>query len=215
MSRKVKNGVLGPFASTCNTVEPAPVEETGNGKNGSPLDEYKWKPGQSGNPSGKSKLGDLKAEVRAFAEEADPKTQKTRLRVWMEMADRRARQGSPKHLELLLAYGWGKPSQAIEVDADLSYHDILTSVRRKRELAEADQTIRHYFGSLASAGASGNGHSAAQMVIPEQDLSAAREDDAEEQIAVGNADDIARSLVGQEAEPVDARKARQKVTVEL
>src|SRR5229473_4519150 len=90
-----------------------------------------WQPGQSGNPHGRPRTNDLKAAVREFADEEDPKLRKTRLRQWLEMADRRARQGSPKHLEMLLAYGWGRPSQSIEMDANVSYRDILMSMRAK------------------------------------------------------------------------------------
>lgn len=120
-----------------NTGESAGVATSGKLKTDSPLAGYQWRPGESGNPAGRPKTSDLKAEVRAFADESDPKIRKTRLRVWLEMADRRARQGSPKHLEMLLAYGWGRPSQAIEMDANVNYAEILDKVRKARERAEA------------------------------------------------------------------------------
>lgn len=173
MSKRDKTGVLGPSAHIDSTVESTPVDAPGKVKTDSPLAEYQWKPGESGNPSGRPKI-DLKAEVRAFADEPDPKTTKTRLRQWLEMADRRARQGSPKHLELLLAYGWGRPSQAIELDADINYTDALTSMRAKK-LAEADQTIRQYFATTQGLPmvAPENGHS-----TPQEAQAAAHEDDA-------------------------------------
>jgi hypothetical protein len=193
MSRNGKKDVLGPSASIACTEEPASVDPAGNSNGGSPLEEFKWKPGQSGNPSGKSKVGDLKAEVRAFADEQDPKLRKTRLRQWLEMADRRARQGSPKHLEMLLAYGWGRPSQQIELDGNINYHDVLASVRRKRELAEADQTISQYFHSKPALPAPlpTNGHTdseTAKVATNMPDLSTARGDDAEQASQIAAAD---------------------------
>ncbi|MFI5056900.1 MAG: DUF5681 domain-containing protein [Candidatus Acidiferrales bacterium] len=184
MSKNGKKDVLGASPDNGSTVESAPVAIPSKGRKDSPLAEYQWEPGESGNPKGRPKTSDLKAEVRQFADEQDPKLRKTRLRQWLEMADRRARQGSPKHLELLLAYGWGRPSQAVELEANLNYTDALTSMRAKR-LAEADQTIRQYFLTPGLAAVSPtNGHSdpetaQAAASMPEQDVTAAREDDTE------------------------------------
>jgi hypothetical protein len=172
-------------------VESAPVTGFGNGKKDSPLAGYQWEPGESGNPAGRPKTRDLKAEVRAFADEEDPKLRKTRLRQWLEMADRRARQGSPKHLEMLLSYGWGRPSQAIEVEGDFNFTDALTSMRAKKAAEEADATIRQYFGDRVGlpglpVASNGNGNGHAQPAedaasVPEQDLAAACEDDSQRQ----------------------------------
>lgn len=133
MSKKSKKKDVLGGRDTQNTVESAPVVTSGKLKKDSPLVGYEWQPGQSGNPLGRPKTSDLKAEVRAFADEADPKIRKTRLRVWLEMADRRARQGSPKHLEMLLAYGWGKPPQSIEMDATFCYTDALMRMKEARQ----------------------------------------------------------------------------------
>lgn len=193
MSKKSKKkDVLGGRVDTQNTVESAPVVTSAKLKKDSPLAGYEWQPGQSGNPAGRPKTSDLKAEVRAFADEADPKIRKTRLRVWLEMADRRARQGSPKHLEMLLAYGWGKPPQSIEMDATFNYTDALTRMKDARRRLEENRA-----GLPATAPT--NGHTDAQMALlasrlPDQDLSTAREDDAEQ---------------------LAAAPAKQKITVEL
>ncbi len=77
----------------------------------------RWPKGKSGNPKGRPRTADLRQFVREFAAEEDPKLRKTRLQRWLEMADRRALQGSPKHLELILAYGWGRPVQSVDVNA--------------------------------------------------------------------------------------------------
>jgi hypothetical protein len=171
MGKKAKQAGLGASAHNGNTVELAPVTGSSNGKKDSLLAEYQWEPGESGNPAGRPKTSDLKAEVRAFADEEDPRLRKTRLRQWLEIADRRARQGSPKHLEMLLSYGWGRPSQQLELEANLNFTDALTKMREKR--------------SGLPVAASGNGDTGAATALvaaaamPEQDLTAARQDDAE------------------------------------
>ncbi|MGA8872471.1 MAG: hypothetical protein WB460_15090 [Candidatus Acidiferrales bacterium] len=79
-----------------------------------PPEQYWWKKGSpSPNPKGRPRSADIRQFVKEFAAEDD--RGKTRLRQWLEMADRRARQGSSKHLELLLAYGYGRPIQAVDV----------------------------------------------------------------------------------------------------
>lgn len=83
----------------------------------------KWQKGESGNIKGRPRTADLKLAVRDFAGEALDNN-KSRLQQWLETADRRARQGSVKHLELLLAYGWGRPlQQQVTVTADLPSDD--------------------------------------------------------------------------------------------
>jgi hypothetical protein len=188
MSKKGKNGILGASPHAENGQESGEVEIVVNSTQKKEPFGTPFQPGQSGNPGGRPKTSDLKAEVREFADEEDPKLRKTRLRQWLEMADRRARQGSPKHLEMLLAYGWGRPSQAIELDAKFSYTDEITKMRERRE------------GRALPAATPGNGHSDAQTAqaaaaMPDQDLTGARDDDAER--------------------PADAPQPQQKIRVEL
>jgi len=104
-----------------------------------PGNRFAWQKGQSGNPAGRPATTDIKAEAREFLSECDdPKTGKARLRVLLEIAYRRARQGSAKHLEMLLDRGWGKPLQGIDLDARLDFTDSLTRIReRQRQLADA------------------------------------------------------------------------------
>lgn len=193
VTKKGKNGVLGASPSIEGTQEAPAVNVNGKSKDVSHLAEYQWKPGESGNPSGRPKI-ELKETVRAFADEPDPKTAKTRLRQWLEMADRRARQGSPKHLEMLLAYGWGRPNQSLEVDTGVNYTEALTKMRMTHE--DANHIIRQYMADpriqmnlglapIMSDAKPTNGHSTPQeaqaaAIMPEQDLTPAREDDAEQ-----------------------------------
>jgi hypothetical protein len=185
MGKRAKKDVLEAAPNNATSQESAAVSIPAKKPKDSHLAEYQWQPGESGNPSGRPKI-DLKAEVRAFADEADPKTSKTRLRVWLEMADRRARQGSPKHLEMLLSYGWGKPSESIKLDADIKQKEIMA-------YEDADEIIRHAFADpllqmrygvtpVLPAATPTNGHSTPQdtqtaAAMPDQDLSTAREDD--------------------------------------
>lgn len=175
--KKGKKGVLGGRVDARNGMETAAVTVIGKSAKGSHLAEYQFKPGESANPNGRPRTSDLKAELRAFADESDPKVRKTRLRVWLEMADRRARQGSPKHLELLLAYGWGRPNQALEVETTFNYTDSLTKMKEARRRLEEHRVA-------LPAATPANGHSAPQeaqaaALLPDQAVSQAREDDAE------------------------------------
>lgn len=214
MSKKgKKKDVLGGRVDQRNTVESPPVASLGKSTKDSPLAEYQWRPGESGNPAGRPKISDLRAEVRAFSDEADPKIRKRRLRQWLEICDRRARQGSPKHLEMLLAYGWGRPAQAIELDANVNYGDALNKARERHHALERQklaaltpeerQTLdvlnSKMRNALLPAATPTNGHTDAQTALlasqmPDQDLSTAREDDAEQ---------------------LAAAPAKQKITVEL
>jgi hypothetical protein len=98
-----------------------------------PGNDFRWKPGQSGNPAGRPVTEDIKAEAREFLSECDdPRTGKARLRVLLEIAYRRARQGSAKHMEMLLDRGWGKPLQGIDLDARVDFTDALTRIRERQ-----------------------------------------------------------------------------------
>jgi hypothetical protein len=105
------SGLEGALQDRCNTTRFQP----GN--------TCAWKPGQSGNPAGRPRTADLKLAVREFAGELLDNG-KPRLLVWLENACKMARQGSSKHLELLLAYGWGRPlQQQITLTADAPSDD--------------------------------------------------------------------------------------------
>lgn len=75
----------------------------------------KWKPGQSGNPKGRPRTRDLSQQVREALAEENPKLRKTLNGRLIEQCSRRALQGSVRHLELLWAYGFGRPTQSIDL----------------------------------------------------------------------------------------------------
>jgi len=112
----------------------------------------RWQAGQSGNPSGRPSTHDMKAAVREFADEFDTKIGKSRFRQWLEQADRRARQGSSKHLELLLAYGWGRPlQQQINLNADLTQEQRIMAMsddEKMSRIAELLETHRESKGRV-------------------------------------------------------------------
>ncbi len=94
----------------------------------------------------------MKAAVREFADEFDTKIGKSRFRQWLEQADRRARQGSSKHLELLLAYGWGRPlQQQINLNADLTQEQRIMAMsddEKMSRIAELLETHRESKGRV-------------------------------------------------------------------
>ncbi len=72
-----------------------------------------WKPGQSGNPKGRTrKARALSEAIRAWLEAKDPATKQTRLLALIE----RLYQEDPK---TLLAYGFGCPVKTVELTPDV------------------------------------------------------------------------------------------------
>ncbi len=104
-----------------------------------PGNKFAWRPGETGNPAGRPRTGVFSEAVKAILDETDPKLQKTEAqRILMEQAYRRARQGSIRHLELLIAYAEGRPKQGIELETKVNYHDAL--VKAKERLREHQQS---------------------------------------------------------------------------
>ena len=82
--------------------------------NPSPSPATRFKKGQSGNPKGKPKMPDLKeAMARALGEQAKDGT--TALDQIIEAMRRKAAQGDVKAAELLLARGFGKPRESVDI----------------------------------------------------------------------------------------------------
>jgi len=71
-----------------------------------PGNEFRWKPGQSGNPSGTRTPNDVKKIAQAIGEEYDPKMGRTRDDHLMRLLYRKGCQGNLKAAELWLAYRW-------------------------------------------------------------------------------------------------------------
>ena len=91
--------------------------------------ETRWKPGcTSPNPKGRPRTSVFSQEVKAALAEVDPKLQKSMVERLVEMACRRALQGSYKHLELLLGYAEGRPAQSV---------DLTTKILKPEEHAES------------------------------------------------------------------------------
>jgi len=83
----------------------------------SPPKETRWQKGcASPNPAGRPRTGVFSAAAKAILAEEDPKLRKTGAEILIEQAFRRARQGSYRHLELLLAYAEGKPKQSLGLE---------------------------------------------------------------------------------------------------
>lgn len=77
------------------------------------IQAHKFKKGQTGNPNGRpKKLPDLKAAISAVL--GDEKDGLTALDAILMKLRQQAAQGNIKAMELLLAYGYGKPKQQIE-----------------------------------------------------------------------------------------------------
>ena len=74
---------------------------------GSPPEGCKWRPGQSGNPSGKPSAHRevIVQAVRDMLAQVDPKLNKSLFERLLEQCARRALQGSKWHMGVLLDYG--------------------------------------------------------------------------------------------------------------
>ena len=91
------------------------AQSKSNSRN-SPPTETRWKKGcPSPNPAGRPRTSVFSAAAKAILAEEDPKLRKTGAEILIEQAFRRARQGSYRHLELLLAYAEGKPKQSVDL----------------------------------------------------------------------------------------------------
>jgi len=76
----------------------------------------KWKKGcASPNPKGRPSLRRFSDAAKAALAEVDPKTGKSGAETLVDLAFRRAKQGSVKQLAILLAYAEGKPAQNVKL----------------------------------------------------------------------------------------------------
>src|SRR5882672_7878216 len=138
MSRRGKKGVLAASLNNASTEIARGVAVEGKIGKCLPPKKQRWKPGQSGNPSGKPSAHRevIIDAVKAMLAEVDPQLNKNLFERLLEQCARRALQGSKWHMGVLLDYGLGKPRQGIEMDAKV------LNLEAPMTLEEADQRIR-------------------------------------------------------------------------
>jgi hypothetical protein len=74
-----------------------------------------FQPGVSGNPNGRPRTAKFSEAARQLLAEIDAKSGETNAECLVRHCFKKAKQGSPRHLELLLAYVEGKPKQGVEL----------------------------------------------------------------------------------------------------
>lgn len=113
------------------------VASEGKVGKGKPPEAFKWKPGESGNPSGKPSAhrAVLVASVKEMLAQVDPKLNKNLFERLLEQCARRALQGSKWHMGVLLDYGLGKPTQMLEHSGGID----LSEVIREAQMRDSDE----------------------------------------------------------------------------
>ena len=74
-----------------------------------------FQPGVSGNPNGRPRTAKFSEAARGLLAEIDARTGETNAECLVRHCFKKAKQGSPRHLELLLAYVEGRPKQGVEL----------------------------------------------------------------------------------------------------
>lgn len=148
---------------------------------GSPPEAFKWRPGQSGNPSGlpSAHREVIVASVKDMLAQVDPKLNKNLFERLLEQCARRALQGSKWHMGVLLDYGLGKPTQPLEHEAGVNLREVL---RKARERADAELPDTQQAPALPDPA---NAHATrqAQAATDATAQDSAREDDEEQAAA--------------------------------
>jgi uncharacterized protein DUF5681 len=135
---------------------------------GIPPEASKWRPGQSGNPSGRPSEPHkvLVQAVKDMLAEIDPKLKKSMFERLIEQAGRRALQGSFRHLELLFAYGLGKPiQQAVNINHDIAEGSLAAAIQMRRM---SDEELAARLMELTSESGPVQDKSALKILGPEQ-----------------------------------------------
>jgi hypothetical protein len=99
------------------------------------------------NPSGRPRTKWFSDAAKAILAEPHPRTQKSGAERLMELAFRRALQGSYKHLQLLVAYAEGTPTHSVNVSGSLVhatvYRDPKLAKLTEEELSQLDVLTRN------------------------------------------------------------------------
>ena len=74
-----------------------------------------FQPGVSGNPNGRPRTARFSEAARQLLAEIDPKSGEANAGCLVRYCFKQAMHGSPRHLELLLAYVEGRPKQGVEL----------------------------------------------------------------------------------------------------
>jgi Family of unknown function (DUF5681) len=74
-----------------------------------------FQPGVSGNPSGRPRTAKFSEAARQLLAEIDGRTGETNAECLVRHCFKKAMHGSPRHLEMLLAYVEGRPKQGVEL----------------------------------------------------------------------------------------------------
>jgi hypothetical protein len=74
-----------------------------------------FQPGVSGNPNGRPRTAKFSEAARQLLAEIDARTGETNAECLVRHCFKKAKQGSPRHLELLLAYVEGRPKRGVEL----------------------------------------------------------------------------------------------------
>lgn len=95
-------------------MEGEPKDDKGTGKPW--LKEHQFKPGQTGNAKGRPVVNDIKRFIKErLAEETAAGTGITKLEAIISRLLKKAFDGDYKAMELAIKYGYGNPTQAVEI----------------------------------------------------------------------------------------------------
>lgn len=140
MSKKGKKQGLEKSPALLKTSEKTrQVASDGKVGKGKPPEAFKWRPGQSGNPSGRPSAhrAVIVASVKEMLAVVDPKLNKSLFERLLEQCARRALQGSKWHMGVLLDYGLGKPTQMLEHAGSIDLRSALAEARKRAGLDKA------------------------------------------------------------------------------
>lgn len=105
-----------------------------------PGNEYRWRPGESGNPAGRAR-GNARQIAEEFGCQRHAKTDKTRDEHAFEVLYRRLCQGDMQAGKLWLAYRFGNPVTPLEHGGSIDLRSVLAEARKRAESHRAEQAL--------------------------------------------------------------------------